>query len=264
MSPRKITVHHHPAAAASGRPPLLFVHGGYTNSACWQMHFIPFFTARGYDCHALDLSGHGASEGRGQLHELGLADYAEDVAGAVASLPTLPILIGHSMGTLVVERYLAKGCAAGVALLAPVPPTGTGGTASRLALTQPEFFDELPHAVSRRPTKDTFRVMASVYFSPEMPDDELAQFMPMMEIESDHAVAEMVALPFLRAGRRPDIPALVMGGELDAVFPNSMLFFTTLAWRAKSVTVPRCGHMLMLDRPWPSAAEALAGWLDTL
>jgi len=264
MPARKLTVHRHLAEASAGRPPLLFVHGGYTNSGCWQMHFIPFFNERGYDCYALDLSGHGQSDGQERLHELGLADYAEDLADAVTSLPAPPVLVGHSMGTLVIERYLATGHAAGVALLAPVPPTGTGGSASRLALTRPEFFDELPHAVSRRPTANTFRVMAGIYFSPEMPHHELLQFMPMMERESDQAVAEMVALPFRRAVRRPDLPALVMGGELDAVFPASMLYFTTLAWRAKSFTVPGCGHMLMLDRPWPAAAGALAGWLDTL
>ena len=85
--------------------------------------------------------------------------------------------------------------------------------------------------------------------------------LPRAEVNA--RVAEMVALPFLRTGRRPAIPALVMGGGVDAVFPPSMLFFTTLAWRAQSVTVPGCGHMLMLDRPWPQAAEALAGWLET-
>lgn len=264
MPPRQITVHRHLAPAPSGRAPLLFVHGGYTNSRCWQRHFIPFFNERGFDCYAVDLSGHGSSEGRAQLDGFGLDDYAGDLADAVESLPALPVLVGHSMGTQVVERYLTHGRAAGVALLAPVPPSGTGGSASRLALTRPEFFRELPNAVSGRPTEETFRVMAGIYFSPQFPHTELVEFLPMMEPESDRAVAEMVALPFLRAGRRPALPALVMSGAADAVFPPSMLFFTALAWRAQSVTVPECGHMLMLDRPWPAAAAALAAWLETL
>ena len=264
MLSRHITVHHHPAARPAGRPPLLFVHGGYTNARCWQLHFIPFFNALGYDCHAIDLSGHGDSGGHAQIDEFGLDDYADDLAGAVAELPALPVLIGHSMGTQVVERYLAQGRAAGVVLMAPVPPSGTGGSASRLALTRPDFFAELPNAVSGHPTDATFRVMAEIYFSPQFPHTELAEFLPMMDRESDRAVAEMVALPFLRSGRHPSIPALVMGGGVDAVFPPSMLFFTALAWRAQTITVPDCGHMLMLDRPWPKAAEALAGWLAHL
>lgn len=264
MPSRRLAIHPHPAANPNGRPPLLFVHGAYTNASCWELHFVPFFNERGFDCYALDLSGHGESGGRECLDELGLDDYAADLARAVSGLPALPVVIGHSMGTQVVERYLTGGGqAAGVVLMAPVPPSGTGGSASRLALTRPDFFAELPNAVSGQPSEQTFRVMTEVYFSPAMPHREMASFLPMMERESDRAVAEMAALPFLRTGRRPAIPALVMGGGVDAVFPPSMLFFTTLAWRATSVTVPDCGHMLMLDRPWPQAAEALAGWLET-
>ena len=174
------------------------------------------------------------------------------------------MLIGHSMGTQVVQRYLTGGQAAGVALLSPVPPTGTGGTASRLAFTEPAFFEELPNAMSGTPSTRTLQVMARVYFSPDMPFEDTLQFMPMIGAESDHAVAEMVALPFMRTGRRPNIPALVMGGSQDQVFPASMLFFTALAWRAQSVTIERAGHMLMLDPQWQDAADALADWLTTL
>lgn len=262
---RQLALHRHLAHHANGRPPLLFVHGGYTNSRCWQLHFIPFFNAQGYDCYALDLSGHGDSGGRSQIHLFGLDDYAQDVAEAVAQLPATPVLIGHSMGTQVVERFLTRGGkAAGVVLMAPVPPSGTGGSASRLALARPDFFQELPNAVSGRPTENTFRIMAEIYFSADFPHDELVEFLPMMDTESARAVAEMVALPFLRTGRRPTLPALVIGGGEDAVFPPSMLFFTTLAWRAKSVTIPHCGHMLMLDRPWPQTAQVLADWLEHL
>jgi predicted alpha/beta hydrolase family esterase len=56
------------------------------------------------------------------LDSFGLADYADDLARAVAELPAEPVLIGHSMGTVVVQRYLAKAHAAGVALLAPCRP----------------------------------------------------------------------------------------------------------------------------------------------
>ncbi|MBS0345626.1 MAG: alpha/beta hydrolase [Proteobacteria bacterium] len=264
MSPRRLKIHHHPAAQTTTRPPLLFVHGGYTNALCWEHNFIPYFNQRGYDAYALDLSGHGGSEGRERLDDFGLADFADDLAQAVDALPATPVLIGHSMGTLVVQHYLARGPAAGVALLAPVPPTGTGGSAGRLALLQPDFFRELPNVVAGRPTEHTLRIMAEVYFSPDMPRQDVLQYMPMIQPESEQAIAEMVALPFTPAGRRPDIPALVMGGREDVVFPASMLFFTALQWKARQVIIDGAGHMLMLDPQWPEAAAALKGWLDTI
>lgn len=265
MPIRNFKLYAHPAAAsAEGRPPLLFVHGAYTHALCWMPNFVPYFNARGFDCYTVDLSGHGQSAARASLHGFGLADYAVDLAEAVASLPALPILVGHSMGSLVVQRYLASGQAAGLALLSPVPPTGTGGSAARLALTRPEFFAELPRVTSGHPTQRTLEVMAEVYFSPEMSLDAVLACLPMIQDESEQAVAEMATLPFQPVGRRPDIPALVMGGREDAVFPPSMLFFTALSWRARQVVVDGAGHMLMLDPQWEEAARALADWADSV
>jgi pimeloyl-ACP methyl ester carboxylesterase len=35
-----------------------------------------------------------------------LADYVDDVKSVVRSLPSTPVLIGHSMGRFVVQKYL--------------------------------------------------------------------------------------------------------------------------------------------------------------
>ena len=266
MTTHPLKIHHHPADSPNDRPPLLFVHGGYTHAGSWQQNFIPYFNARGYDCHAIDLAGHGQSGGQDQLDNFGLADYTEDLARAVESLADTPVLIGHSMGTLVIDRYLssAHARAVAVALLAPVPPTGTGGSATRLALKVPGFFEELPNAVGGTPTADTLRVMAQVYFSPDLSPEDIERFMPLIGNESEHAVAEMVTLPFRPAGRRPKLPALVMSGSCDAVFPASMLHFTAAIWNARSVIVEGAGHMLILDPQWPVAAEKLLEWVDKL
>ena len=125
-------------------------------------------------------------------------------------------------------------------------------------------FTEIPNVIAGKPTANTLKVMASVYFSPDMRPEDTLQFMPMIGNESDQAVAEMVALPFTPAPRTPRLPAFVMGGSHDAVFPASMLFFTALPWRARPVTIDRAGHMLMLDPQWPQAAAALQHWLDGL
>ena len=49
------------AVRDNGRPPLLFVHGGYCDGWCWEPHFLPWFAAHGYESHALSLRGHGQS-----------------------------------------------------------------------------------------------------------------------------------------------------------------------------------------------------------
>lgn len=38
-------------------PPLVFVHGSYHAAWCWAEHWLPFFSASGYDCYAISLLG---------------------------------------------------------------------------------------------------------------------------------------------------------------------------------------------------------------
>jgi pimeloyl-ACP methyl ester carboxylesterase len=258
------TIHYFPADQPGSKPPLLFVHGGYSHAALWSINFIPYFQERGYDCHALELSGHGreASE-REHLDDFCIEDYVADLAAAVANLPAAPILIAHSMGCLVSQRFLEKGTARAVAFLAPVPPTGTGGTASRFALTMPDFFAELSNAVNGTASEKTMRTMASVYFSPSMAPEETTRYLPLIQPESERAVAEMLAAPFRIARGRARIPALVMGGSADKVFPASLLHFTAASWNAKTRIVEGAGHMLMLDPQWPEAGSMLLEWMES-
>lgn len=41
----------------SENPPLVFVHGSYHAAWCWAEHWMPFFSASGYDCYAVSLLG---------------------------------------------------------------------------------------------------------------------------------------------------------------------------------------------------------------
>ena len=102
--PRQLFTLVRPARVDKGYPPLVFVHGGYTHSGCWDINFLPFFQKRGYNCHAVDLSGHGKSPGIEDLNSFGIDDYADDVGQVVAGLSSAPVLIGHSMGAIVVQR----------------------------------------------------------------------------------------------------------------------------------------------------------------
>lgn len=261
MTTRKLHTLYRRAAIASNHPPLLFVHGGYVGASCWDEFFLPYFSRRGFECHALDLSGHGLSEGREQLHSFGLDDYAADVARVATSLGEPPVLIGHSMGTAIVERVVAREPARAAVLMSPVPAMGTLAATMKLALTEPAFFSEVTRASQGRYSGKTLRLMRDVYYSPDMTPEDLLRFQVHFQPESTRAVTELTLLG-LRAPRRlPRLPALVVGGERDAVFPANLLYFSAARWNAKLVEIPRAGHTLMLDVHWELAAGEIARWL---
>ncbi|MCO5098887.1 MAG: lysophospholipase [Rhodocyclaceae bacterium] len=122
------------------------MHGAYAAAWCWDEHFLSFFAGHGYACHALSFSGHGGSAGRERLDSFGIDHYVQDVARVVAQLPAPPVLIGHSMGGMVAQKYLErrpqgrpKGGAA-ASLSEPnggeqssPPSSGRGSPATRLA-----------------------------------------------------------------------------------------------------------------------------------
>lgn len=264
MKRHHIQLHRHPRSRSHKRASgsLLFVHGAYTDSRYWGLKFVPFFQSHGYDCFAVDLSGHGASGGKERLDEFGLDDYADDVARAVATIDQPVSLVGHSMGALAVQRYLEKAPAAGAVFMAPVPPTGTGASAAQLLTRYPGYLPALEATIAGDYSEENNDLLAKIYFAPDATGDDVLDFLPTVGPESQRAVMEMALLAMRPPVRRHPVPALVIGGETDALFPPSNLFFTALPWRAKVVRVPGAGHMLPIDRNWQAVAGHMLEWLS--
>ena len=111
--------------------PLLFVHGGWHSASCWS-NFVDFFAAAGYRAVALSLRGHGGSPTAKPFHACSIADYVDDVRAVADSLGGRPVLIAHSLGGFVVQRYLESHDAPAAVLVASVPPQGVLGLATRI------------------------------------------------------------------------------------------------------------------------------------
>lgn len=264
MRSRRIKIHRYPGAAESSRASLLFVHGAYASSGYWSLHVIPFFQREGYDCFAIDLAGHGESDGREVLDEFGIDDYAADIAHALNVIGKPAVAIGHSMGALVLQRYLARGAALAAIFLSPVPPTGTAGSATRIALRYPSFFQALDNTVHGRHSAEDRDLMAKIYLSPNAAGDDIRQFLHFVGPESAKTVAEMALLYGQPPVRQRTLPTLVIGGEEDMIFPPSMLCFTAMQWNATLIRIPGAGHMLPLDWNWQAVATRMLEWIDSI
>ena len=124
------------AKDATRPAPILFVHGAWHAAWCWE-NFLPYFAQRGYAAYAVSLRGHGASAGRDKLCWHSAArGYVADVAQVAQTLDRPPILVGHSMGGYVVQKYLEQHTAAAV-LMASIPVSGILGYGIRTALRHP-------------------------------------------------------------------------------------------------------------------------------
>jgi len=243
------------------RTPLLFVHGAYVGAWCWEEHFLPWFAARGFPAHAVSLRGHGASSGREHLHRYGLADYAEDVASAAALLEEPPVLVGHSMGALVVQKYLERGGkAAAVVLACPVPGYGLMPATMALAWTRPALFMGIQSLAAGGDAP--LAVLSEAMFAGRLEPERLARHFRRMQRESRRALMDMAGfgLPQPWLARRP--ATLVLGASRDALIPPLHAQAAAMLSGAEYELLDGLGHAVMLDEGWERAARGILDWLD--
>ena len=175
------------------KPPLLFVHGMWHGAWCWEM-FLEHAKVLGYEAHALSFSNHGNSSHRKNINLLSINNYVEELKEVVDSLPSKPILIGHSMGAFVTMKYLEKENVPGAVLLSPVPPFGVwGGTLKAIKSFPITFLRSnltlnLKHIIG---SLDRFKKMM---LSESVSDDQAAIWHCKISNESFRAYVDMLGL----------------------------------------------------------------------
>ena len=137
--------------------PVLSVHGMYQAAWCWSVKFQPYFAQHGYKSQAISLRGCGASDGREHLRMVPLADFVSDLAQVVDQLESSPVLIGRSMGAMVVQKYLESHQVPAAVMLGSAPPIGATDDSlissnevratAKAYNTQAEFFTDIGHAM---------------------------------------------------------------------------------------------------------------------
>jgi pimeloyl-ACP methyl ester carboxylesterase len=79
---------------------ILLVHGAWHGAWCWAS-VVKILEAKGVETRAVDLPGHGSR--RALAPNVGLDDYANAVVEAGLGMSTPPLLVGHSMGGVVIS-----------------------------------------------------------------------------------------------------------------------------------------------------------------
>jgi pimeloyl-ACP methyl ester carboxylesterase len=239
--------------------PLLFVHGAFAGAWCWEEHFLPFFAEAGYASYAVSLSGHGGSRGRERLDHLAIADYVADLAEVVERLPVPPILIGHSMGGFVVQKYLEKHEAAGAVLMCSGPPQGLMSAAFGVMFSRPGLFSDLNTLMSGgQVALDSLR---EALFAQPVDMDDLTRFYRASQPESHRAIWDMSLFDLPHPSRIGKLPMLVFGAEHDHLMPPSMAEMTARTYGVEAEIFPGMGHGLMLERDWRKVAQRILDWL---
>jgi len=238
--------------------PLLFVHGAWHGAWCWDEHFLPYFAQQGYAAHAVSLRGHGKSAG----HVFGarVRDYVADVAQAAAGLSAPPVVIGHSMGGLVTQKYLESFTAPAAVLLASVPTAGVWRVTLKFAGRKPLAFAQANLTLSLRPLVSDPALVHEAMFSPGVPAADVDRYARQLGDESYFAFLDMLALDLPRPSR-VKTPLLVLGGAGDWLFAPGEIEATGRAYGTRAELFPGMAHDMMLEPDWRAVADRILAWL---
>jgi pimeloyl-ACP methyl ester carboxylesterase len=168
--------------------PILFVHGAFCGGWAFDGFRQPF-EAAGFETHAPNLPHHERGADLEQLALCGVKEYADSIVAYAQTLRAPPLLIGHSLGGLVIQMAAAKLETVGLVLLAPSAPWGV----------MPTTFDEHGNNLGltllgdywRRPIPPDYRVARGTTLDRLSHDDarrSFARFVP----ESGRAIREAV------------------------------------------------------------------------
>ena len=266
-------------AAGSHLPELLFVHGAWHGAWCWA-RIQAVCALAGFRSHAVNLRGHGGSSGHEYLARIHLDEYVADVAHVARDLGGPFVLLGHSMGGLITQRYLSlleQGQdfprPAGVVLLATALPPDLANARRSPSLTR-QFGGPLGMLRTRlgmQLSGDTTAFVSSpelvraLFFTPDTPEQDVIDCFIRLQNESVTVFREVQR--FARVWQTPlrgALSILVLGGARDACFPPAVLRRLAAAYGATLHLFAGMGHDLMLDHGWEQVADAILEWVRGL
>ena len=182
-----------------------------------------------------------------------------DVAEVAARLPAPPVLVGHSMGGMVVQKYLEQYDAPAAVLMSAVPPQGLMGSAFGLMFKRPHLLSDLNRIMSGNDV-DIDSLREALFHQPVAADD-LERYYRLSQPESHRAIWDMSLFNLPQPARMHRVPMLILGAEHDALIPPDQVHMTGMTYGRQAEILRGMGHGMMLERDWEIAAMRIADWL---
>ena len=242
---------------------MVFLHGTWHGAWCWSEHFLDYFAANGFAAYALSFRGHGESEGRNRLRFARVRDFVDDFATLADMLPTPPIVVGHSMGGYVAQKYMEQHWLPGAVLVASAPPRGLWRSLIGHLRRDPLAMLKCSLALRLSPMIADAERARALFFSPSTPQEEARRHCARLQDDGYLAYLDCLALDPVDVAKITT-PVMVAGGALDLVIPPNLVSATARAYRVEPVMFETMAHDMMLEADWRRLADAILAWVETL
>ena len=228
---------------------IVFVHGMCHGAWCWEEQYIPYFEKLGYNCIAFNLPGH-ETEGSTKRISYSLDDYVQALRNEVEKLNEPPIIIGHSMGGMILQHFLKTGSCKKAVLMSSVPTSGVLMASIRVLFRYP---GAIPYLL-RRNLVGAFKKYPHLMLNKPM---LTARYAHRMCAESFRAYLGLL----IPVSHKLSIPILLIGGAQDGLITVHEFENTAKHYHAKLSIIEGGSHDLMLDDDYEKSALEIANWI---
>ncbi len=238
----------------AAEPVAVLVHGAYAGPWVWAS-VVTDLEAKGLNVCTVTLPGHDRPGHTGaNLSTVG--DYVAHLAEVVGRQSGPVVLVGHSMGGYVIQRFLENQSVAEAVLIASVPPTGTAKSTWETTKRHPLA---VLAGAGRVDTAHLFRdpvIARETFFTPDTSEDVVGDACASFCSESPLVLSAMAIRP-IRTGRiRTGI--CVVAGERDRVFAVEDQQRMAHVYNADLHVIAESGHNPMLEGHHGRVADLIA------
>jgi len=232
---------------------MILVHGAWHGSWCWQ-EVGEHLERERVDVAVVTLPGHD-DPGSHRRNWARMSAYIDTVSDAAKSFDRPAVLVGHSMGGYVVQRFLETNTAAAGVLVASVPRRGALGANLRLLKDHPLLTAKATVMADYSGLVGSTDLVGSLFFRPETPAEIVESTYSQLQNESALAISTMIVRP--PRPKRVTTPVHVVAASDDAIFTLEEQRDLAVAYGTELQIVANSGHDIMLDTNWETLAQIL-------
>ena len=250
---------------------IVFIHGMFMTPLCWE-NWVDYYQSKGYRCLAPAWPGRDKpveiqrkDHPDSALGRLKLLDVVERMEKSIKGLEAKPIIIGHSMGGLVVQLLLQRGLAVAGVAIDPAPPQGVFTAA--WSFVKSNFPAINPFVPVTRPVAMPFEHFQYAFVNTLPLAEQRAAYDRYVVPESRGVPTQSLTSVARIDFKKPHAPLLITAGEKDHIIPASLNRTNYHKYQnAESVTdfkeFPGRDHFVIGERGWQEVADFVLAWLE--
>ena len=247
---------------------IVFAHGLFVTAQS-SSEWVTFFESKGYTCHTPSNPYQNMTRKEmwdntpEPLGKVNFEDVVNNLAKFIDTLPEKPILIGHSLGGLSVQKLVEMGkAAAGICIDGAAPagiiPTQWSFLKSNLPVLNPFKGDSV-----FKPTKDWWFYAFGNNLTRAESDKAFDEF----AVPESRNIPRSTTKSYAKINfKKPHVPLLFIAGEKDHIIPKGLNEKNFKAYKdansKKDFKVfENRGHYICGDKNWKEVANYIYEWI---